>query len=416
MFRTALRTLLIAATAATAAAQGGMVYSFPLYQTTQPSTSSASYNAFTNGLTAWDKSESTNVNVAGGDGPWTLEQWRITLTNPPGAGNSWTFTLRVNEADTALAVTIADGATSGSDSTHKVVIKPGDRYDIRCTPTGTPAAPGDMQRLVRITASAPRRQMLATPSAVSHPLAPARTYYMAPDQRGNQTNEKLAKFPWAATGTLSSFYADLETAPGAGASVKITLRKNEQDTDVTCTATGEAKACRDVQHHVNVAAGDLIDWKIDISEGSPTTRVRVGTAFEPAVDGQVVYIFEGAVLSGATTYIAGEVAGSKTETKTLTMPAARVGSLVNSSEANPGADGQSDALTVRRNKEDTELACSVVGPAKYGSDTQHYVPFAEGDALTVRLVASEGNLTVAKASIVMEFEQPTKRAPKRQPK
>src|SRR5205823_676252 len=112
--------------------------------------------------------------------------WSITLANAPGPGNSWTFVLRVNETDTALRVTISDLAKTQSDLIHSVTINPGDRLDIKCVPSGTPSPTGDMQRLVRITAHAPNQQHLSTPSAVSHPLAAGNTYYMAPDQRGNQ--------------------------------------------------------------------------------------------------------------------------------------------------------------------------------------------------------------------------------------
>src|ERR1022692_3632426 len=125
-FSIAFALCFVMQSAMAASTHKGMIYKFPLYQTSQPSTASASYNSFTNGLTLWDSVETTNVNVAGGNGPWTYDAWRITLTNAPGAGKSWTFTLRVNETDTPLSVTISNSETTQSDLVHSATIHPGD--------------------------------------------------------------------------------------------------------------------------------------------------------------------------------------------------------------------------------------------------------------------------------------------------
>jgi hypothetical protein len=390
-----------------APARNGMVYWFPIYQTVQPIVSATSYNSFTNGLTAWDSVESTNLNVAGGAGPWTYDAWSITLANAPGAGKSWTFTLRVNETDTALTVTISDAATTRSDLIHSVTIKPGDRFGIKCVPSGAPMATGDIQRMIRITASAPNQQLISTPSAVSHALTAGNTYYMAPDQRGNQTNESAASFPWPASGTISALYVDLEAAPGGTASVVVTLRKNGVDTAVACTVTGAFKANSDLAHSVSIAAGDSIAWRVVVSAGSAMQRPRIGALFAPTTNGQVGYIFEGAVVSSATRYMAGQVGGGPTETRTLRMPACTISSLY--SQAGGGSAGQTDTLTLRKNQADTTLTCTLTCPVTRTSttanDTTHSVEFALGDTSGVRLDASAGNITFIHGAFVMFFVQ-----------
>lgn len=57
----------------------------------------------------------------------------------PGAGKSWTYTLRKNGADQAIVVTIADAATQGEDSTNKVAFAKGDYLSWKTTPAGTPS-------------------------------------------------------------------------------------------------------------------------------------------------------------------------------------------------------------------------------------------------------------------------------------
>src|SRR5207344_758289 len=45
-----------------------------------------------------------------------------TVAAAPGTGKSWTITLRLNGADTALAVTIANAATTGTSSGSVAVV------------------------------------------------------------------------------------------------------------------------------------------------------------------------------------------------------------------------------------------------------------------------------------------------------
>ncbi|MCJ7663304.1 MAG: hypothetical protein MUO24_03585 [Desulfobacterales bacterium] len=68
----------------------------------------------------------------------TLKKLYIVLTVTPGATHSYTFTMRKNGADTALAVTIADPATSGNDIVNSVAMSDGDTFDLESDPFNTP--------------------------------------------------------------------------------------------------------------------------------------------------------------------------------------------------------------------------------------------------------------------------------------
>lgn len=76
----------------------------------------------------------------------TFRNLYINVTNSPGAGQSYVFTLRVNGADTSVTCTISNSATSCNDTTHTAAITAGQTYSIKsvssATATGTDPAWG----------------------------------------------------------------------------------------------------------------------------------------------------------------------------------------------------------------------------------------------------------------------------------
>lgn len=102
-----------------------------------PSTTAVNYEQLLgSGNGAWNGTESLRYA--------TLYTAQITgvyaiVGTAPGAGKSWTFTLNEEGAGTAAAVTIADTATTGNAS-FSVNTTAGNRYTLKSTPSGTPAA------------------------------------------------------------------------------------------------------------------------------------------------------------------------------------------------------------------------------------------------------------------------------------
>lgn len=68
----------------------------------------------------------------------TLKELRVQLFSDPGAGNSFTFTLRLGGADTALTVTIADTTRYGEDIANEVSIAAGDLLNWSIVPASGP--------------------------------------------------------------------------------------------------------------------------------------------------------------------------------------------------------------------------------------------------------------------------------------
>ena len=70
----------------------------------------------------------------------TLSKLIVDLDTAPGAGTSRTFTIRINEVDTALAVTISEADTLSVEDTDSVTFVAGDRIELFHTLAGAPAA------------------------------------------------------------------------------------------------------------------------------------------------------------------------------------------------------------------------------------------------------------------------------------
>ncbi len=67
-----------------------------------------------------------------------LKDLYIKLSDSPGAGKSYAFTLRNNAGATTLTATVADANTTASDTAHDVTIADGDNISLEVVPTSTP--------------------------------------------------------------------------------------------------------------------------------------------------------------------------------------------------------------------------------------------------------------------------------------
>lgn len=100
------------------------------------------------GNDAWTTTEADRLFIGHGSVDLIFETIRAELSGAPGAGKSWTFLLRKNGADTDLAVTIADSATTGTAIVDpKVTISAGDTWSIAAIAAGTPPSSSDTNRI-----------------------------------------------------------------------------------------------------------------------------------------------------------------------------------------------------------------------------------------------------------------------------
>jgi hypothetical protein len=110
---------------------------FPLMGSfnTADSAASTTYYPMTGGAGLGTTTEANNQNLAVS---MTVTKIQVNLTTAPGAGKSRAFTLRKNEADTALTCTVSD-TNKTCTATGSNAIADDDRLDTSDVPTGSPA-------------------------------------------------------------------------------------------------------------------------------------------------------------------------------------------------------------------------------------------------------------------------------------
>jgi hypothetical protein len=103
------------------------------------STSAVNYVAINSDLATLTTTEGNRISVL--PAAMTLQNLYVSINAAPGAGKSYTFTVRKNSADTAISVVIADSDTTGVYSGAAVSFAAGDIITLSITPSGTPTAP-----------------------------------------------------------------------------------------------------------------------------------------------------------------------------------------------------------------------------------------------------------------------------------
>lgn len=105
---------------------------------TATSTTSTQFNFPAGSTQTYSGTESTRQAVSGGA---TWYNFYVLLTTAPGVGTSIVHSIRKNASATgAISVTIADTATTGSNTSTQLTSVAGDLFSMRYVPTTTPAA------------------------------------------------------------------------------------------------------------------------------------------------------------------------------------------------------------------------------------------------------------------------------------
>jgi hypothetical protein len=107
-----------------------------------PSVTSTTYQQpFSTGASTgtWNVTETTRLARYSGA---TFKKLYAKVTNAPGAGAAWIFTIRSNQASTSVAATISDTNTTGSDTTNTAVHVDGNFVTVQASRSGSPSSSG----------------------------------------------------------------------------------------------------------------------------------------------------------------------------------------------------------------------------------------------------------------------------------
>lgn len=98
--------------------------------------------------------------------------------------------------------------------------------------------------------------------------------FLMPWDATTSTTENNVNVPLP-SGTASKLVVSLTSAPGAGRSATITIRKNGGNTTLTCTVSDAATTCTNAVDSVAFSDGDLLSI-LYTEAGAAASRVRFG--------------------------------------------------------------------------------------------------------------------------------------------
>lgn len=164
--------------------------------------------------------------------------------------------------------------------------------------------------------------------------------------------------------TFSKLYFSVVTAPGAGKSWVLTLRKNATDTTVTCTIQNFMTNCLDYSHSVDFAAGDLLSFKITPAF-SPTATTGafnyISTSATSGVSWTASWITGISAISTEYASIHGNDSATTTRDEYFIIPKSGM-SITNLyiKGSDPGAAPNTLTFTIEKNGgTDTTLSCAL---------------------------------------------------------
>lgn len=194
----------------------------------------------------------------------TFSKMYVKLSVDPGAApDAYSFTLRVNTADTALTCTVAADATTGSDLTHSVAVVAGNVMAIKIAPLNGPAA-APQATIGMVFTPTVVAESIVLGGVTTNPTSTGATRYSYP------VGGQIGAASWDATEAnrsmltqaceISKLYVKLEGAPDNGAGVQsytLTLREAAGSTGITVTIAEAAETGNDVVNTYTSVDGAL---------------------------------------------------------------------------------------------------------------------------------------------------------------
>lgn len=221
-----------------------------------------------------------------------FSQFKMVLATAPGTGVTRTETFRYNGAASSLSFTIANPATSGSDTTDTVITYPDNvtnkTISIASMANATPTASLAKWRLLQ---TAPNQHLYATTGGNTSTSA---SRYMGIQDAGVGTTAASVAQIFPDTGKLVSFTACLSTSAGAG-SYTVTLYKgtygSETSTGVSFTLTGTSPVLYSpYETSVDVAPNDSLYWLITPNNTPTAATVTVSMEYASSTAGNYVLL------------------------------------------------------------------------------------------------------------------------------
>lgn len=242
-----------------------------------------------------------------------IQGFRGILDTDPGASSqNYAFTVMKNGSTTTLSCTI-NGDTSGftCQDQDSDTVSAGDLIGIRVIPSSpAPGASNGSTSLRFLPTTAGYNNYCS--SFGTQPASGSIFYTMG--LLDSSTTEADSKVIMPTSGTFRNLYVNATVAPNNGAGTQtwtIDFRKDtgggSADCGLTTTLSETATTNSDTTNTCSVNAGDLVNFEVSASAGTPITasELRIGVTFVPTVEGEFVHFMNNetdALNTGATEY------------------------------------------------------------------------------------------------------------------
>lgn len=250
---------------------------------TSASTRYYSFASGSNGFQTTELLVSPVMPIAG-----TVSNLYVQFDAAPGTGTTTAVTLMRNGSATTLTCSVADAASTCSDTSNTVTVAVGDTLSWRSQVTvgGSTFSP-NLHVTAKFEGTNSGESFIT--GATNGTASITTTGYYVPYGATATTTVAHASTTMPTSGTIDKLYVNLSGSPGAGDSFIITLFKNGVSSGVTCTVSETNTSCNDLTNTVSLTAGDAIAIEISPT-GSPTARaVKWGMRFRPTIDGESVH-------------------------------------------------------------------------------------------------------------------------------
>lgn len=331
--------------------------------------------------------------VIPGDG--TVSDFYVELDGTPGSSKSWTITVQQDTgagfANTDLAVTIADSATTGNDTTDSIGVSAGDRLILKVTQSGSPTA-----RKCRWTLT----YSGIAPSSSLTPVVGGGITNNAATRYGSvagiwgalsTTTENETRRVMPCAGTVKNLYVVLSASPGTDPDAyRFTVRKGGASQALTVTVTAPNTSGNDTANSFSVSAGDVLTMMMEpLNSPSASPKAWWGWEFEPTTTTYNV------ILGGSKLTIGGadskyhhvfpsgfwQAWGNNEADRWQRIGATTLKNLYVHLSAAPGA-GHSYTFKIYKNSAATDLSVTISDTDTTGSDTVNSVTTVDGDEIS----------------------------------
>lgn len=217
----------------------------------------------------------------------TISRFYVLLSVAPGAGTSYAFNFMRNGVAQSLAVTVADAATTGSNTANSFSVAEGDNISLRTVPTGTPSTPAAAFGWT-FTPTVNGESFIAYCSRGNNFPSQTDINYnqiIGPGMNAFDTTEADV-YAVVGSKTLKNLYATNASSPGAGNSYTWTIRKNAADTALTVTNLNTTTG--NISADVSFAQGDKIAIEVTPDSTpniSSTNRISCKIYVDPGPSG-----------------------------------------------------------------------------------------------------------------------------------